>query len=107
MTLCTGDRFDKFPVTPRRRSFRVLAYRWHLAHGRHTHTHTQEDYEIFKAQMEEKADRQDAMASSLEDSQARLEEVEASVGTLAADVEISGQGVQASTFILVPLAHAS
>lgn len=58
----------------------------------------QEDYEIFKGQMEEKADRQDGMASAIEDAQARLEEAEANIVHLTEETETSGQDVQASTY---------
>lgn len=51
----------------------------------------QEDYETFKEHMEEKADRQDAISSSLEDAQTRLEDAEASLSALAEELEHSSQ----------------
>lgn len=46
--------------------------------------------------MEEKADRQDAIASSLEGSQARLEEAEANINALTEEMETSAEQTQAS-----------
>ncbi|CBN79691.1 hypothetical protein Esi_0368_0016 [Ectocarpus siliculosus] len=51
----------------------------------------QEDYETFKEHMEEKADRQDAISSSLEDAQTRLEDAEANLSALAEELEHSSQ----------------
>lgn len=51
----------------------------------------QEDYETFKGQVEEKADRQDDMASTLEDAQARLEEAEANIAAITTEMESSAE----------------
>ena len=49
----------------------------------------QEDYETFKGQVEEKADRQDDMASALEDAKARLREAETDIAGITAEMESS------------------
>lgn len=53
-----------------------------------------DDYETFKGSMEDKADRQDALASSMEASQARLEDVERNIAALTEDMETAAQEMQ-------------
>lgn len=55
-----------------------------------------EDYETFKAHMEEKADRQDDIASSLEGVHVRLEEAEANVNALSEEMEATTTEIQAN-----------
>lgn len=45
--------------------------------------------------MEEKADRQDGIASNLEDAQARLEEAEVNIDALTREMETTAQEIQA------------
>lgn len=56
-----------------------------------------EDYETFKACMEEKEDRQDVIASSFEETQARLNDAEASILALTDEVATVDQAMQART----------
>lgn len=51
----------------------------------------QEDYETFKEHMEEKADRQDAISSTLEGAQVRLEDAEVNIAALTEELEHSTQ----------------
>eukprot|EP00904_Undaria_pinnatifida_P002133 jgi/Undpi1/11920/HiC_scaffold_4.g01619.m1 len=51
----------------------------------------QEDYETFKASMEEKEDRQDVIASSFEETQARLNDAEASILSLTEELSSTDQ----------------
>lgn len=46
-----------------------------------------EDYEILKEQLEDKSERQDALATALEDAQGRLEDTETGLAALKAEVE--------------------
>lgn len=46
--------------------------------------------------MEEKADRQDEISSSLEDAQARLDDAEANISALTAELESSSQEARVS-----------
>lgn len=48
--------------------------------------------------MEEKADRQDRIASALEDAQARLEEAEINVAAITVEMQSSAEELQASIF---------
>lgn len=57
----------------------------------------QEDYETFKASMEEKEDRQDVIASSFEETQARLNDAEASILSLTEELSSTDQAIQART----------
>ena len=54
-----------------------------------------EDYETFKACMEEKEDRQDVIASSFEETQARLNDAEAGILALTEEVDTVDQAMQA------------
>lgn len=56
----------------------------------------QDDYEIFKDYMEEKADRQNTMVTSLDGFDARLENAEATISAVTDNMESSAKEMEVS-----------